>query len=69
MSGRSMPSTVSAARAEDRRLGRRSVECEPIHPVVRLLRNIGLYGLTFGVASYTAFAYGVLPLGALVHPR
>lgn len=27
-----------------------------------------LYFLTFGVAGYAVFAYGVLPLGALVHP-
>ncbi len=26
------------------------------------------YFLTFGVAGYAVFAYGVLPLGALVHP-
>ncbi len=31
-------------------------------------RNLCLYGLTFGVAGYAAFAYGFLPLGALVHP-
>lgn len=27
-----------------------------------------LYFLTFGVAGYAVFAYGVLPLGSLVHP-
>jgi uncharacterized membrane protein len=27
-----------------------------------------LYFLAFGVAGYAAFAYGILPLGSLVHP-
>ena len=31
-------------------------------------RNLGLYGLTFGVAGYAAVAYGFLPLGSMVHP-
>jgi len=30
--------------------------------------KILLYFLTFGVAGYAAFVYGVLPLGSLVHP-
>jgi len=30
--------------------------------------RILLYFLTFGVAGYAAFVYGVLPLGSLVHP-
>jgi uncharacterized membrane protein len=32
------------------------------------LDRILLYFLTFGVAGYAAFVYGVLPLGSLVHP-
>ena len=35
------------------------------------MRSIGkglLFFLSFGVAGYAAFAYGFLPLGALVHP-
>jgi hypothetical protein len=27
-----------------------------------------LFFLTFGVAGYVLFAYGLMPLGALVHP-
>ena len=35
---------------------------------MRSFSNGLLYLLTFGVAGYAAFAYGVLPLGSLVHP-
>ena len=35
---------------------------------MRSISNGLLYFLTFGVAGYAAFAYGVLPLGSLVHP-
>jgi uncharacterized membrane protein len=34
------------------------------HAINKLL----LYVLSFGVAGYAAFGYGVLPLGSLVHP-
>lgn len=35
---------------------------------MRGFNKILLYFLTFGVAGYAAFVYGVLPLGSLVHP-
>ena len=35
---------------------------------MRLISKGLLYFLTFGVAGYAAFAYGVMPLGSLVHP-
>ncbi len=35
---------------------------------MRSISNGLLYFLAFGVAGYAAFAYGVLPLGSLVHP-
>jgi len=35
---------------------------------MRSISKISLYFLSFGVAGYAAFAYGILPLGSLVHP-
>ncbi|NKB69370.1 MAG: DUF2306 domain-containing protein [Candidatus Latescibacteria bacterium] len=35
---------------------------------MRKFLSFCLYGLCFGVAGYAAFAYGLLPLGSLVHP-
>jgi uncharacterized membrane protein len=32
------------------------------------INKVLLYFLTFGVAGYAAYTYGMLPLGALVHP-
>jgi len=36
--------------------------------MINTINKALLYFLTFGVAGYAAFAYGILPLGSLVHP-
>lgn len=36
---------------------------------MRLFGNALFYFLAIGVAAYAAVAYGLLPLGSLVHPE